>query len=684
MTTKTKTTKNKILSFLLTEVIFAVVALGLSALIWSQIVIKYVRVDGSFMTAPGLYITMAVIVGIFNLIYLYIVFKTNMFGMSKTINRVDRAEADTFGNSRWQTNDEMHRNYGRYDFDKLAEVETEGYVIKSEVKGGKLLVSTVAEQHNLVVGTTGTGKSAFYLSLTIQMNAKTKTKSSMVINDLKGELYSQHSKFLKEQGYNVIKIDLRMPHLSDRYNPLSLIWDLYHDYHNNGKNNPELISRVAVYINEIASVLCPVGTGDQQQWSKGAQSIIKSVIWGILEDSLCPEYNITKDMLTILQISNIVNRQKANLDDFLKNRNKLSPVFDYAGMILDNPSEKTVGSYYATLSTALEGFLEEGLKRVTAATDIDITKLATEPTALFIIIPDELKTRNIVGTMIVSQIYNYLTFEASNNKPTERLAKNVYFLLDEFGNLPIIPNFPSWVSLSRSRGIYFNLIIQADSQLEEVYNKNGAKTIMQNCHLQMLLGANEIDTLKRFEDLFGKYTIYQRSANIDQQSSISEYKGSTGLTSKELITLDQLQRIQRGTAYFKILRQFPCKTVLAPYFLPEVQKHLTIGKLETGDSERPAVDYKNTYYDLALRQAYIDEFLRNLSPFVPAGGGGKKNDANSDDNIIPNKIKKKGDGSPKPIKEIVLGEEENVENGLIPNSKTKNNYRTKMIDLINK
>lgn len=657
-------------------------AIGLSYLLWSQLLVKFITLNESLFQTKAFYITALGFFIMFWLVTLYVIIKTNMFGMSKTINRVDRAEADTFGNSRWQTPKEMKENYGYYDFDKLGNINTEGYVIKSEVKNGKLMVSTVTEQHNLVVGTTGTGKSAYYLSLTIQMNAKSKTKSSMVINDLKGELFSQHSKFLKQQGYNVIKIDLRMPHISDRYNPLSLIWDLYHEFYDTNKSNVELISRVAVYINEIATVLCPVGQGDQQQWSKGAQSIIKSIIWGILEDSLCPEYNITKEMLTILQISNIVNRQKTYLDDFLQNRHKMSPVFDYAGMILDNPSEKTVGSYYATLSTALEGFLEEGLKKVTAATDIDITTLAKEPTALFIIIPDELKTRNIVGTMIVSQIYNYLTFEASSNKPTERLAKNVYFLLDEFGNLPIIPNFPSWVSLSRGRGIYFNIIVQADSQLEEVYGKNGSKTITQNCHLQMLLGANEIDTLKRFEDLFGKYTIYQRSANIDQQTSISEYKGSTGLTSKELITLDQLQRIQRGTAYFKILRQFPCQTVLEPYFATSVSKHLVIGKMDGGDKIHPAIDYATTYYDLSRRQSFVNEFLKNLGPETYS-----KIEASGNSFKGADIKKKKTDGSPRNVKEIILGEEEeSVENGFFPSNKIQknNDYRKKMSDLINK
>lgn len=618
--------------------IFLIISTASPALIFNFLLNNFEDIPGvseNFFFTKEYWIWVLIIFIALSIVAVYAFAKNKMFNFSKSLNRVDRADSDAHGDSRWQTVDEMHQKYGYYDFEKLPEIETEGYVVKSKVYKKKLYVSTVAKQHSLVVGTTGTGKSAFYLGTTIQMNAKSKTKSSLVINDLKGELYSKHSKMLAEQGYNVIKLDLRNPHISDRYNPLSLIWDLYHEYQETKESN--VIDRVSVYINEMASILCPIGSGDNQQWSKGAQAIIKSIIWGILEDSAIPEFNVTKDMFTILQISNIVNRQKNDLDNFLRHRDKHSPVFDYAGMILDNPSEKTVGSYYATLSTALEGFLEPGLQKITSATDIDVTKLALEPTAVFIIIPDELKTRNIVGTMIISQMYNYLTFQASHF-PDEKLPKNVYFLLDEFGNLPIIPNFPQWVALSRGRGIFFNLIIQADSQLESVYGKNDAKTIMQNCHVQMLLGANEIDTLKRFEDLFGKYTIYQRSASVDTNTNLTDYKGTTGVTAKELITLDQLQRIPQGTAYFKILREFPCKTEFVGIFEKSVSEILKTGSLPRNIINRPDIDRAKTFYDLADRERIILEQIQDLQQKnQPPNGGTDRNTFFSSE-----------DGEPKP------------------------------------
>lgn len=555
----------------------------------------------------------------------YTLIKYNIISFSKIVNKVERAKSDAYGSTRWQTENEMHENYGYYKFNDLPNIEAEGLVISSEIKKGDLYVSMIAKQHTATVGTPGTGKSLYLLGPTLQANAKTKTKVSMVINDLKGELYTAHSKMLADSGYDVIKIDLRNPHTSDRYNPLSLIWDLYHTYLTN--HDGQYIDRVSVYINELANILCPISEGEQKQWSQGAQSIIKSIIWGMLEDSQYPEFKMTRDKFTILQISNIINRQRGQLINFLTHRNKTSPVFDFAGMIVDNPSEKTVGSYYATLSTALEGFLEEGLQKVTSATDVDISNLAKRPTAMFVIIPDELKTRNIVGTMIFSQLYNYLTFEASQN-PNERLDKNVYFFLDEFGNLPKIPNFDNWVAMGRSRGIFFNIILQADSQLDAIYGADIAKNIMQSCQVQILLGASELGTLKRFEELLGKYTIYQRSANVDQTNASIEYKGSTSLTSKELVTLDELQRIPRGTIYFKVVGSHPCKAHLVPLF-DEAAKHIFIrGALtEKGSGRRIELDKTAMFYDLQIRESIImqveEELRQNTTPKNPKGVDGK-------------------------------------------------------------
>ena len=51
------------------------------------------------------------------------------------------------------------------------------------------------------------------------------------------------------------------------------------------------------------------------------------------------------------------------------------------------------------------------------------------------------------------------------------------FLLDEFSNLPAIPDMAAMISAARSRNIKFHLIIQGLYQLSSKYGSDNAHTI---------------------------------------------------------------------------------------------------------------------------------------------------------------------------------------------------------------
>ncbi|MBW3058862.1 MAG: hypothetical protein CXB60_07385 [Spiroplasma poulsonii] len=70
--------------------------------------------------------------------------------------------------------------------------------------------------------------------------------------------------------------------------------------------------------------------------------------------------------------------------------------------------------------------------------------------------------------ILISQIYQFLTNYASKTIE-QKLEKPVYFILDEFANLTKINNFERWVSISRSRNIFFQLILQDINQLKLNY-----------------------------------------------------------------------------------------------------------------------------------------------------------------------------------------------------------------------
>ena len=94
-----------------------------------------------------------------------------------------------------------------------------GVVIKSEfVKGNIKIHYNDSPTHNLVIGTTGSGKTQGYIFPSILSIAD--SDASMVINDPKGELYQKSCEYLKSKGYHVFVMDYFEPLAGSCFNQL--------------------------------------------------------------------------------------------------------------------------------------------------------------------------------------------------------------------------------------------------------------------------------------------------------------------------------------------------------------------------------------------------------------------------------------------------------------------------------
>ena len=95
-----------------------------------------------------------------------------------------------------------------------------GVVIKSEfVKRNDIKIHyNNSPTHNLVIGTTGSGKTQGYIFPSILSIAD--SDASMVINDPKGELYQKSCEYLKSKGYHVFVMDYFEPLAGSCFNQL--------------------------------------------------------------------------------------------------------------------------------------------------------------------------------------------------------------------------------------------------------------------------------------------------------------------------------------------------------------------------------------------------------------------------------------------------------------------------------
>ena len=113
-------------------------------------------------------------------------------------------------------------------------------------------------------------------------------------------------------------------------------------------------------------------------------------------------------------------------------------------------------------------------------------------------------------------MYKALVEKATRNKELSKtkeqtLLRNVYFLMDEFGNLPKMHKMDTIVTVGRSRHIYMVPVIQDFNQLDEKYGKEVAATIRSNCNIQIFIGSNDENTRKIISEACGKKKVKQIS-----------------------------------------------------------------------------------------------------------------------------------------------------------------------------
>lgn len=559
-------------------------------------------------------------------------------------------------NSRFLTDKERDKYFPPFDYKDAQTVKKDGVPVRAVLnKKGHLECNFMSGAHSLVIGATGSGKTTTFINPMIQLIGATNCGSSMIMTDPKGELFSLHSQFLKERGYDVKLLDLRDTYSSSRWNPLDSIWDMYQDYVEAGKgirahkdrmdDYPDLkqvdgpaeegalwcewqgkayadithcqddvaVAKQKIYdemyedLNDLISVICPIENEKDPVWEKGARSIIMATCLAMLEDSENPELGMTKEKFNFFNlnkaISNSANEFQA-LKEYFEGRSPLSQAVTMSRQVL-SAADQTLSSYMSIAFDKLNMFNDRGLCGLTSATDINAAAFAERPTALFMKIPDEKDTRHGLAAVFVLCMYKALIKVASGREDLS-LPRNVYFILDEFGNMPKIEKFDKMITVGRSRKIWFNMVVQSYSQLNNVYGEKVADIVKSNCGMKMFIGSNDIGTCKEFSELCGNMTVRTTSTSSQTGAKAGEISVSTQTQTRPLIYPSELQKLNNaestGNAIIVTFGNYPLKTKYTPSYKCPFY-HFGMMDMEELRSHMFRAD--EVYYDLGKRNSII-------------------------------------------------------------------------------
>lgn len=557
-------------------------------------------------------------------------------------------------NSRWMNKKEKDKMYKPLLYTKLSEAKKDGVPVGASLinKGKDMEVRFNSPCHSIVIGSTGSGKTTTFVSPMIQILASTKAGSSMIITDPKGELFSLHSKYLSERGYDVKVIDLRDTYASYRWNPLDSIFDNFEKYafaykaaysrsddvsasgltlkdpvESYGKewfefnkeaysNYEHLLTAVKIYkkkvydevyedLNDLVSVLIPVENEKDPTWEKGARSITLAVLLAMLEDYQDGKYGMCREKFNFFNLAKILQNSSndyAELRNYFKGRHPLSRASSLAKQVIDAATQ-TRASYMSIVYEKLTMFNDSGICALTSASDFSSEQLAYKPTALFLKIPDEKDTRHNLAAIFILNIYKTL-IKVASAKPDLTLDRNVYFIMDEFGNMPKIEKFDKFITVGRSRKIWFIMIIQSYSQLNNVYGETVADIVKGNCGIKMFIGSNDMGTCKEYSELCGNITVVTGSTSSSMQGKDVNFSQQTQV--RPLIYPSELQRLNHpgdiGHSIVVTFGNYPLKTYFSPSFKVPFYK---MGTMDISSNSERLFEEDKLLYDISVRNKAI-------------------------------------------------------------------------------
>lgn len=353
---------------------------------------------------------------------------------------------------------------------------------------GNTLYTDPGEGHSMIVGGTGSGKTQLGVLPLIYSCAH--ANESMLIVDPKGELKRRTAYYLKVHGYAVHALNFRKPKTSeDKWNPFGKVNALYEE----GED-----AKAQLLQNDLMQRLFNTRSKADKDayWNESA---------GMFGDGSVELSHILGEEISI---ENILKWRYERLPDgtmeacFRKLPKDCKAYRNLAGYF-SLTAENTKTCILSTYDQLVRLFnSSEDLTHMLSKSTFDITRAGKSKTAVYLVVPDEKTTYHFLANIFIGQSYESLLDLAEGYNG--RLPVRMNYILEEFCNMPNLPDIGPMLTAARSRNIRFHIVCQSYSQLIEKYGEYMGRTLLDNCSNLMYLHSREWEFLDYLSRLAGK------------------------------------------------------------------------------------------------------------------------------------------------------------------------------------
>lgn len=400
-----------------------------------------------------------------------------------------------------------------------------------EIKEGGLPIGTIDNQvildseegHNLIIGTTGSGKTQMTtLPMLYSIN---KANESVVIKDVRGELYEMTANAFKENGYDVITINLDNPDYGNSWNPFTLPKYLY----DKGKKDEAL-----TLVSEFAKTIVYEKATNDPFWQNTAASYLTGLVLSLMENASSDEINFNS--VTKLTMLNENDEEIDLLDAYFSSIDKNSAIYKSIASTYLAPRE-TKSSILSVLNQKLCPYTNrECLSNMLAYTNFDLLKINDKKVAIYIITSNESNENDVLTNIFIRQCYYLLM--------SEKRKTMFNFIFDDFDNSSSpLNNLIDMLDLGRGNKIRFTFLVKSFIRLNDLYGSLTLELFKESCINILYLLTNDRKTAEDISEL-------------------------CGMQDKELrlVSVEALKRMNIWQAILIKNRLMPYSTKLRPFF----------------------------------------------------------------------------------------------------------------------
>lgn len=397
----------------------------------------------------------------------------------------------------------------------------EGIIFGKELHTGNIISLPMDSRLNrniAVCGSQGSMKSrAFARVMVLQC---VRRGESMYITDPKSELYEDLCAYLKEENYTVKQLNLIQLTHSDAWNCLAEIEE-----------------------GELIDVFCDVvirNTTDKFDhfYDNVEMDLLKALCLYVYEEYPAEQKTFAEAYKLLL------NKSVEALDVIFERLPGNHPA--KGPYQLFSKAEKVKGNAVLGLGTRLQILQNKLVQQITSHTDIDLTLPGREKCAYFCITSDQDSTYDMLATLFTSFLSIKLV-RFADKTADRKLPIPMNFILDEFPNIGVVPDFKKKLATARSRAIGISILYQNVPQLQNRYPDNQWEEILGGCDFSIFLGCNDMTTASYFSDRTGEVTVSVSSIRknyytIRATDYVPEYSESTSVGKRQLLLPDEVLR----------------------------------------------------------------------------------------------------------------------------------------------